>query len=767
MATQDVGRIDSLQEMQKERGGKYSRWQMEIQAAEKELDKWQRRARRIVKEYRAEQTDVSGVDPNFERRFNLFSANVHILQTALLNQTPQVTVNREFKDITDDVARVACRILERAIQSHNGRNFNTDTILKQALQDMLVPGMGISWHTYYAEIVHHKEEMPGAPEAEAPTPQIMGDVPLSEPPEPPHPESGPQGTKPAQAHFLEYDEVVDEKIVDEYVYWQDLLWSPARTYEEVRWMARKTYLTRDKLVKRFGEKVGKAIPLNFSNKKIEQNIETKHQVFQQAIIYEIWDKEAEKIIWWNKDHESILDEQEDFLELDGFFPCPRPMFANTSNGQYIPIPDYEYARDQYRELNEINTRIALLVKACRVAGAYDKAAPQLASLLTNAAENTLVPVDSWAAFAEKGGMKGAIEWLPLEQIVVTIEQLTKNREDVKNQIYEITGMADIIRGASKASETLGAQKIKAQYASMRIQERQKNVVHYSSAVFDLQCQIMRKHMDPEVIAKLAQVQFMNEPPELVQAAMELVKQPDFLLRARVESDTLSDIDFQAEKQDRMEYMTTITNYLKEVMPTMTGDPIMGPFLMQLLQFSLAGFKVGKQFEGELDQTFAKLQQSLAQQPPEGKQDPKAQEAQAKMQLLQQKGQLDQQKGQQALQAKGQELEFKKAEGQMKLQQKREEMAMKGQEMQQKHQQQREQMAMDQQAQVHDHQMTAAAQEAEFAHSMRNQNMEMGHNQRMFDQQLQNEAQKAQQQDVIDYKQGKSSRAGRDRGAERG
>jgi hypothetical protein len=435
------------------------------------------------------------------------------------------------------------------------------------------------------------------------------------------------------------------------------------------------------------------------------------------------------------------------------------MFANCSNGQYIPIPDYEYARDQYRELNEINTRIALLVKACRVAGAYDKSATQLPSLLTNAAENTLVPVDSWAAFAEKGGMKGAIEWLPLEQIVVTIEQLTKNREDVKNQIYEITGMADIIRGASKASETLGAQKIKAQYASMRIQERQKSVVHYSSAVFDLQCQIMRKHMDPAEIAKLAQVQFMNEAPELVQQAMQLVKQPDFLLRARVESDTLSDIDFQAEKQDRMEYMTTITNYLKEVMPTMTGDPIMGPFLMQLLQFSLAGFKIGKQFEGELDQTFAKLQQALAAQPPGGKPDPEQQKVQAQLQLKEREAQLN-------AQGKQQDLQFKKAEGQMKLQQKGEEMQMKRQEMQQKHQMQREQMAMDQERQVREMEMSAAQQEATFAHDMRNQNMEMGHNQRMFDQQLQNEAQKASQQDIIDYKQGKSSRAGRDRGAER-
>jgi hypothetical protein len=219
-------------------------------------------------------------------------------------------------------------------------------------------------------------------------------------------------------------------------------------------------------------------------------------------------------------------------------------------------------------------------------------------------------------------------------------------------------MADIIRGASKASETLGAQKIKAQYASMRIQERQKAVAQYASAVFDIQVQLMRKHMGPEEIAKLAQVQFMGEDPQMIQQAFQLIKSPEFILRARIESDTLSDIDFQAEKQDRMEYMQTITNYLKETMQTIQQDPLMGPFLMQLLQFSLAGFKIGKKFEGELDRTFGQIQQKLSQ-PQQPQPNPDQQKAQAEIQLMQQKGQMDQQ-------AKQMELQFKAQENQLKL-----------------------------------------------------------------------------------------------------
>ena len=659
MAAEGYTKIESLQEQIKEPNGDYQRWMAELQAADKELDKWRRNGRKIVKEYRAERSEVSGIDPSMERRFNLFTANVNILQTSLMNQVPSATVNREFKDQADDVARVACYILERAINSHNNRNFRLANILKQVVQDMLVPGAGLSWHTYYAETETKTQE---------PTEAMLQANP--------------------QAEGLEYDEVVKEEIRDEYVYWEDMLWSPARTWDEVRWLARRTYLTRDQGVKRFGKDF-KKVPLDYAPKKNDSSVESKNLVFQQAIVYEIWDKETKKVLWLSKGHDKLLEEKDDFLNLDDFYPCAAPLIAGLSNGSYVPIPDYAYAKDQYKELNEVNTRIGLLVRACRVAGVYDKSSAQLKDLLSNAAENTLVPVDQWAAFAEKGGIKGVIDWIPLEQIVATIDQLLKAREDVKQQIYEITGMADIIRGASKASETLGAQKIKAQYASMRIQERQKGVVQFCSTVFDIQVQLMRKHMDIEQIGKLAQVEFMAEDQQLVQQALQLIKMPEFVLRCQVESDTLSDIDFQAEKQDRMDYMQSISGFLKDALPTIQNDPMMGPFLLQLLQFSLAGFKVGKKFEGEMDRVFQQIQQKLANPPPP-QPSPEEQKMQGEMKLMEQEGQqkaqehqMRMQEGQQKVAMGQQNLQLKAQENKLKLVGHQQDAAIKQQQGQQK------------------------------------------------------------------------------------
>jgi len=275
-------------------------------------------------------------------------------------------------------------------------------------------------------------------------------------------------------------------------------------------------------------------------------------------------------------------------------------------------------------------------------------------------------------------------------------------------------MADIIRGATKASETLGAQKIKTQYASIRIQERQKNIVQYVSAMFDIQCQLMRKHMDSQEIARLAQVDFMAEDPQLLQGALELLKNNDFDLRACVEADSLSDIDFQAEKQDRMEYMGTITNYLKETMGSIQQDPILGPFLLQLLSFSLAGFKVGKKVEGELDRMINSTQQKLSQ-PQQPQKTPEEKKADAQINAIQQKVQADAQSDQQKLQFEQQEhqdkMEFKREEHALKLETKQEDAAVKSQLNQQK-------LADSQQQ----HEQSMQNQEAKFWQNLRQQQM---------------------------------------------
>ena len=46
---------------------------------------------------------------------------------------------------------------------------------------------------------------------------------------------------------------------------------------------------------------------------------------------------------------------------------------------------------------------------------------------------------------------------------MTMRELVAHREVIKASIYEVTGISDIMRGQTVASETMGAQQLKSQW----------------------------------------------------------------------------------------------------------------------------------------------------------------------------------------------------------------------------------------------------------------------------------------------------------------
>jgi hypothetical protein len=54
--------------------------------------------------------------------------------------------------------------------------------------------------------------------------------------------------------------------------------------------------------------------------------------------------------------------------------------------------------------------------------------------------------------------------MPIDGLAKIVLQLVEQREQVKQTIYEVTGISDIVRGASKADETATAQQIKGRWA---------------------------------------------------------------------------------------------------------------------------------------------------------------------------------------------------------------------------------------------------------------------------------------------------------------
>jgi hypothetical protein len=422
-------------------------------------------------------------------------------------------------------------------------------------------------------------------------------------------------------------------------------------------------------IKRFGEKKGKEIPLNHRPMNLNLNtypggIVPVNQAVKQAKIYEIWDRIHRKIIWFCKDLPGLLDEKDDFLNLVGFEPCPRPLLANITTSNTVPRPDYYLVQDQYQELDNVNNRISNLVKACKVAGVYDQSSTGIQRLLQEGVDNVLVPVENWAMFAEKGGVKGQVDWLPLEQIVNALQRLYEAREGIKAQIYEITGIADIVRGASKASETLGAQEIKAKFASVRIKDTQDEVARFASELLRIKAEIQVKHFDPEILIRKSNI-MRTDDAAMAQEAVELLQSEEgFEWRILVTSDQLAQTDYSMEKQDRVDMLTSVSGYLEKVGPMIMSAPQSGPLFVGILKWAVSGFKGARDIEGMLDK---ELDAMLKAPPHEDKPDPEAEKAKMEMQMMQEEHQMKMQEMQADLQMKQQEAQLQIQEKQAELQ----------------------------------------------------------------------------------------------------
>lgn len=639
----------------------YERWKVEVDYAEQELKKFHERARKVTRRF-LDERDVADAGHKW---FNLFFANVQILESALYAQLPKPTVARAHLDYKDEVGRVAAEIIQRCItQDLDDPEDHFDEMMRQCTQDRLVPGLAQAWLRLEtdtedipeAELGSSVASAPGMAEAEAANEDTLE-----------------KGTpEPLQR-------IVNQRVVIDYVFWQDFIYSPCRVWGERRWVGRYVYMSREELIKRFGEELGKAVPLmarTFTSKGGEQGSTPKHLALATARVVEIWDRVRRKVFWMSPDYPQMLDEQDDPLGLSGFEPCPEPMLANTSTSSATPRPDYYMIQDQYEELDSVNQRLSLLIKACKVIGVYDKSATGLQRMLQEGFDNQLIPVDNWAMFAEKGGIKGQIDWMPLEAIIQTIQQLNMARETIKGQIYELTGIADIVRGASKASETLGAQQIKAQFASVRIKKQQDEVARFASGVMRIKGEIMVRHFTPELLVAKSGI-MQTDNVEWVQDAVALLKNAtEFEWRIAVTADTLAQADYAMEKADRIAFLTSISGYLQQAGGMVQTVPEAGPVLVGILKWAIAGFRNARDIEGMLDKALDSLSKQKEEpkgpSPEEQKMQGEMQKLQMEMEALKAKTQLEQQSAQAEEQRKEREaaLELQKQQMEIRMEEQR-------------------------------------------------------------------------------------------------
>ena len=440
--------------------------------------------------------------------------------------------------------------------------------------------------------------------------------------------------------------------------------SQGRTWEEVGQVWRWVYMTREALVERFGEEMARQIPTDQGPEMLNAYRDSKRQ-YNLSKICELWDKETLKVYWISKGMSHVIDVRDDPLNLEGFYPCPKPLYATMTSDSLVPVPDFVLYQDQAMELDILSDRIDGLIKALRVRGVYDASQPALQRLMTEGDNNSLIPVDKWAAFSEKGGLRGSVDLLPLDTIAQALIQCYQARSDIKAQIYEITGISDIIRGVSAASETATAQQIKGQYAGLRLRSLQEDVALFATEVIRLKAQVMCMRYQPQTILAYSAAEQMSDADKaLIPQALELIREkPLRNFRIDIAADSLVQIDESQERQDRLQFMQAFGGFLQQALPVGQASPELVPMMMDLLKYGVQAFKAARPLEGSIDAALEQLKQ-IAAQPREN---PQAQREQMMQQAEQAKAQADMQMGAQKVQMQGQ-LEQAKLQMQMQIEQ---------------------------------------------------------------------------------------------------
>lgn len=601
------------------RGLKY--WATELDAARKRVRNWHRQADKITNRYINRKRDDDGrLTDRTKTGFaiNLFHSNVTTLNSMLYGNLPKVDVSRKFQDSQDDTARVAAEMMERMLNSdisEHGEDY--DTVLRSCLQDRLVPGLGCARVRYEMSV----ESLPD----------------------------------PATGQMVE--QVKSETAPVEYFHWRDLLWGWSRAFHDLPWLAYRTYLDREEMEKRFGAQNAKDAQYKKQDVQTEEGddaLTDQDSDWRKAEVWEIWDKSTKKVYWMTKGCEKLLETKADPLKLSKFFPSPGFFIANPTTSLYHPTPDYHLSQDLYNEIDILQTRIATLTTAVKAVGVYDQSADGVQRIFTEGTDNTLIPVENWALFAEKGGLQGQIDWVPITDITNALDKLIQLRDQTIGLLQQTSGMADIMRGdLNNQYEGVGQSQIKAKFGSVRIQAMQDDFAKFASELMQIKAEIISRHFDPARIVAASNMSASLDR-ELIPPAIQLLKQPELAkLRVTIRPESVAMTDFAQLQNERVAFITALSGFLQSAGPLMKEKPEAEPYLLTMLQWSMAGFKGSSDIEGVMDRAIDASIKALEQK--QGKKDdPEAAAEQAKMQgemqKIQAKAQADMQLRAQDLQA---------------------------------------------------------------------------------------------------------------------
>lgn len=564
----------------------------------------------------------------------LIHGTIDVLRPLLYSESPQPVVRRRFRgdggtDATDLMtAEVGQRIAEYIIDTTD-----FDDAMAAARDDWLIAGRGACRAFYKADVQEVPQEGAIGPDGQ---PVMM-------------------------------PQKISESVEVRTVEWRRLAIAAGHGWKQTPWIAFETPMTRTKIEQRFGEEV--AASINFNNKGLSGQSRApgdddkasdmfseetdsgalSNSPFDTANVWEIWNRETGEVIWWSESARAILDKEADPLELENFFPTPKPLLATTKGESMTPRPDIRYYERRAKEIDLASQKMKTILDALSVSGLFPgQMVEEVKKLLDGT--NQMIPVSDWIKLMEKGGSGNMIQWLPLQHMIQALQALAQLREGAKQAMFEASGVSDIMRAQGDPSETATAQQIKGRYAGLRLQDRQKKMATYARDMLRIMVEIAVEHFDTETIAELTglglpiyeaerQAMIMQQQAQEQQFAMamqvyqvaeqavqagqlqgplpppppkpkqekipetsyELVHnrlRDDFRRKISLTIETQSTVlaDEQADKEARIEFLGAFASFVSQLAPLAGSGQFDYKTVKELLMFGIRGFPKSRTLE---------------------------------------------------------------------------------------------------------------------------------------------------------------------------
>lgn len=569
----------------------------------KEVKKWIGRISKAKKHWEAYHDLIKTIrdyytNYNNKNEQNIFWSSIETLKPFIYFKAPTPYVERKDKK-ENPVYDEACALLEKALVWDMERQ-DFDGVIKYARNDYLLSGLGLTYEQIepkFADVM-----------------DVFGN----------------------SAEVLQSVEV-KTKYFDPKDFLCDCF--NVKVWEDVDWVAQKIEMSKREVIEQFGSEI--------ADQLIDATLDRDTELEAKTCVYRIWDKKGNKVLYLSEKVTDRFLREDEGLDLEGFYPFPKPVFATLANNGMIPTPDYKEIKCLLDELDGVNSRMSLTMKALKVSGAYDGSFPELANLLNK--DVKLIQVSDFDKLRAAGGIKNVVDFMPIEQYVNALEVLAERRNMLIQAIYEVTGVSDIMRGNSDPSETATAVTKKTNFGTLRNQDRQNDFQRFLTDILKIKAELIVEQMPAEQMMEFATSQDIN----IVMAAIQLLKQEKLRnLTLGVETD--SSFMQSEELEKTTEAVKLINDMVNQSFAAISAQPALLPLYKQMIEAVVVTLPSARQFATVIEESFKRIEAELSQ-PEEEQPNPEMIKAQAEVQKNQNEMQIKEQ--QNAI--KEQEVQLKK------------------------------------------------------------------------------------------------------------